>query len=64
MGLTKEKIKMFEDFEKWVRFSAKCEESFQELEGIPTPLPSCKLTRNACRYENCPLRKKEEEKDR
>ena len=46
--------KEFRRHAKWLRFASKCEEMWQEYVGIPSPLPSCKLTKSVCDYESCP----------
>lgn len=49
--------KMKEEFQKhkeWLKFASKCKEMWQEFEGIPSPLPSCKITKTVCDYEHCP----------
>jgi hypothetical protein len=57
-------MKEFEEFNKWVkRIQIGCEEMREPpYEGIPTPLPRCNLTDDACRFDVCPKRQKSEEK--
>ena len=52
--LTKQQKNELENRNKWLKFACECKESFQEYEGIPTPLASCKLTKKSCTYEDCP----------
>ena len=53
-ALTKQQKNELENRNKWLKFACECKESFQEYEGIPTPLASCKLTKKSCTYEDCP----------
>ena len=48
----------YSEFVKWV---ALIQEGCKEMreppyEGIPTPLPRCNLTDDACRFDLCPKR--------
>jgi len=52
--MSKEDIEKFEKFQKWVKYMSKCKQAWQQYIGAPSPLPTCKLTEDACRYENCP----------
>lgn len=52
--LTKEQTREFDRHDKWLRFASKCGERWQEFEGIPSPLLSCKITKDVCDYERCP----------
>ena len=51
----------FKEFNKWVkRIHTGCSEMREPpYEGIPTPLPKCNLTDDACRFDVCPKRKTE-----
>ena len=46
--------KEFRKHGKWLKMASKCKERWQEFDGIPSPLPSCKVTKTACYYEHCP----------
>lgn len=54
MTLTEEQIKEFKRFRSWTEMASKCEHAWQQYHGIPSLLPTCRLTNDACRYENCP----------
>lgn len=54
--MTKEK-KILEELKKhdeWMKMASDCEHAYQQYIGIPTPLPTCRLIDDACRFENCP----------
>jgi len=46
--------KEFRRHDKWLKMASECKERWQEFEGIPSPLPSCRITKSACDYESCP----------
>lgn len=57
MTLTKEQIAEFEKHNLWLKMASKCEHAWQQYHGAPAPLPTCRLTDDACRYETCPKRR-------
>ena len=48
--------KRFEEYNAWVELIARgCKEiEAPPYEGIPSPLPKCKLSGNVCRLDICP----------
>lgn len=58
MTLTTKQKREFGENQRWLELASKCEHTWQEYQGIPSPLLTCKLTNDACSFENCPKRKK------
>ena len=56
--MTEEKRKLFDKMERWQNIANGCEHAREhEIISIPTLLPKCVLTGEACRYEYCPKTK-------
>ena len=50
--------KEFEKRNRWLKLASTCEHIKEhEFISIPTFLPKCDLTNDACRYEDCPRQK-------
>lgn len=53
--LSEAEIKLFDKMEKFHKIAEKCPHVKEhKFVSIPTFLPKCELTDDACRYENCP----------
>lgn len=51
-------MKLFSEYEDWMRnIASDCSEMYDKYVGIPSPLPTCKLTDEPCEFESCPKRK-------
>jgi len=62
LGMTSFDIKEFENHNNWLKNIANNCEHIKEPEfiSIPTFIPKCTLTNDACTYENCPKIKKKQ----